>query len=233
MPEWRVIGSNPMGSEAGQLSSTQAEQKYAPCVFVTDDDASVREAIGFLLTAEGVDYMLCASATELLDEITPYHRGCILLDVRMPGLDGLQAQQVLNERGLRLPVIFISGHADVSTAVRAVQAGALDFLEKPFDDELLLEKIRNALDLDQTEWESEHERADIEQRIASLTPRERQVIEGIFEGKLNKIIADDLDISVRTVEIHRANALDKIGARNSSDMIRLVLSSRSYRDWLL
>jgi FixJ family two-component response regulator len=151
----------------------------------------------------------------------------------MPGLDGLQAQHALNERGLRLPVIFISGHADVSTAVRAVQAGALDFLEKPFDDELLVEKIRNAIELDQSEWESAHEREDIEQRIASLTPRERQVVEGILEGKLNKIIADDLDISVRTVEIHRANALDKIGARNSSDMIRLVLSSHSYRDWLL
>lgn len=222
-----------MVSEAGKLRKTQAEREYAPCVFVTDDDASVREAIGFLLTAEGLDYRLCASADELLGEITPQHRGCILLDVRMPGLDGLQAQQVLNERAIGLPVIFISGHADVSTAVRAVQAGALDFLEKPFDDELLLEKIRNALDLDQTEWEHEYEREDIEQRIASLTPRERQVVEGILEGKLNKIIADDLDISVRTVEIHRANALEKIGARNSSDMIRLVLSSHSYRDWLL
>jgi FixJ family two-component response regulator len=208
-------------------------QTYAPCVFVTDDDASVREAIGFLLGAEGLDYRLCASADELLESVTPEHRGCILLDVRMPGLDGLQAQHALNERGLRLPVIFISGHADVSTAVRAVQAGALDFLEKPFDDELLVEKIRNAIELDQSEWESAHEREDIEQRIASLTPRERQVVEGILEGKLNKIIADDLDISVRTVEIHRANALDKIGARNSSDMIRLVLSSHSYRDWLL
>jgi FixJ family two-component response regulator len=208
-------------------------QAYAPCVFVTDDDASVREAIGFLLGAEGLDYRLCASADELLESVTPEHRGCILLDVRMPGLDGLQAQHALNERGLRLPVIFISGHADVSTAVRAVQAGALDFLEKPFDDELLVEKIRNAIELDQSEWESAHEREDIEQRIASLTPRERQVVEGILEGKLNKIIADDLDISVRTVEIHRANALDKIGARNSSDMIRLVLSSHSYRDWLL
>lgn len=208
-------------------------QAFAPCVFVTDDDASVREAIGFLLGAEGLDYRLCASADELLESVTPDHRGCVLLDVRMPGLDGLQAQTALNERGLRLPVIFISGHADVSTAVRAVQAGALDFLEKPFDDELLVEKIRNAIELDQSEWESAHEREDIEQRIASLTPRERQVVEGILEGKLNKIIADDLDISVRTVEIHRANALEKIGARNSSDMIRLVLSSHSYRDWLL
>lgn len=205
----------------------------APCVFVTDDDDSVREAIAFLLDSEGLDYMLCSSADELLDNVTPDHRGCILLDVRMPGLDGLQAQQKLNDRDIRLPVIFISGHADVSTAVRAVQAGALDFVEKPFDDELLIEKIRNATDLDREEWENEIERDEIEQRVLALTPRERQVVEGILEGKLNKIIADDLDISVRTVEIHRANALEKIGARNSSEMIRMVLSSYSYRNWLL
>ncbi|NBB92437.1 MAG: response regulator [Gammaproteobacteria bacterium] len=205
----------------------------APCVFVTDDDDSVREAIAFLLRSEELDFQLCASAEELLERVGPDHRGCILLDVRMPGMDGLQAQRALNERGIRLPVIFISGHADVSTAVRAVQAGALDFVEKPFEDELLVEKIRNALDLDLEEWQSEIERDDIERRILSLTPRERQVVEGILEGKLNKIIADDLDISVRTVEIHRANALEKIGARNSSQMIRMVLSSHSYRDWLL
>jgi FixJ family two-component response regulator len=214
-------------------TSSQPERTYAPCVFVTDDDASVRDAIGFLLQSEQLDHLLCATADELLEMVSPQHRGCILLDVRMPGLDGLQAQQVLNERGIRMPVIFISGHADISTAVRAVQAGALDFLEKPFDDELLLEKVRNALDLDQSDWESQHERDDIEQRIAALTPRERQVVEGILDCKLNKIIADDLDISVRTVEIHRANALDKLGARNSSEMIRMVLSSHSYRDWLL
>ncbi|MDZ7791207.1 MAG: response regulator [Xanthomonadales bacterium] len=212
---------------------TAQERARAPCVFVTDDDDSVREAIAFLLDSEGLDYMLCASADELLDAVTAEHRGCILLDVRMPGLDGLQAQQLLNERGIRLPVIFISGHADVSTAVRAVQAGALDFVEKPFDDELLVEKVRNATDLDREEWENEIERDEIERRILSLTPRERQVVEGILEGKLNKIIADDLDISVRTVEIHRANALEKIGARNSSEMIRMVLSSHSYRNWLL
>lgn len=213
--------------------STASDQARAPCVFVTDDDDSVREAIAFLLDSEQLDYMLCGSADELLAAVTPDHRGCILLDVRMPGLDGLQAQQVLNERGIRLPVIFISGHADVNTAVRAVQAGALDFVEKPFDDELLVEKIRNATELDREEWENEIERDEIEQRIVSLTPRERQVVEGILEGKLNKIIADDLDISVRTVEIHRANALEKIGARNSSEMIRMVLSSHSYRNWLL
>jgi FixJ family two-component response regulator len=209
------------------------DRTRAPCVFVTDDDDSVREAIAFLLDSEGLDYMLCASADELLDNVVPGHSGCILLDVRMPGLDGLQAQQILNERGIRLPVIFISGHADVSTAVRAVQAGALDFVEKPFDDDLLLEKIRNATELDREERENDVERDEIEARIGSLTPREREVVEGILEGKLNKIIADDLDISVRTVEIHRANALDKIGARNSSEMIRFVLSSPSYRDWLL
>lgn len=212
---------------------TSSGRAPAPCVFVTDDDDSVREAIAFLLESERLNYRLCASAEALLDAVTPAHRGCILLDVRMPGFDGLQAQEALKERGIRLPVIFISGHADVSTAVRAVQAGALDFVEKPFEDELLIEKIRNATELDLAERENEIERDEIERRVVTLTPRERQVVEGILEGKLNKIIADDLDISVRTVEIHRANALDKIGARNSSEMIRMVLSSSSYRNWLL
>lgn len=208
-------------------------ERYQPCVFITDDDEAVRGAISFLLQAEGLRHETSASADELLGKITPDHRGCILLDVRMPGMDGLELQDRLNDLGIRLPIIFISGHADVAIAVRAVQAGALDFVEKPFDDEQLLEKIHNALDLDRTEWHRQIDREDIEQRLDSLTPRERQVMEGILEGKLNKIIADDLDISVRTVEIHRANVLHKLEARNSSEMIRMVLSSQSYRDWLL
>lgn len=186
-----------------------------------------------MLQAEGLPHETSASAAELLDKITPDHRGCILLDVRMPGMGGLELQTALAGRGIRLPIIFISGHADVGTAVRAVQAGALDFIEKPFDDEQLLEKINNALELDKTEWYGQADREQIERALQSLTPRERQVMEGILEGKLNKIIASDLDISVRTVEIHRANVLDKLEARNSSEMIRKVLSSYSYRDWLL
>lgn len=202
-------------------------------VFVTDDDKEVRAAIAFLLKSEGVPYRLAESADDLLAQIGPDARGCILLDVRMPGMDGLELQRELNHRRITLPIIFISGHADISTAVRAIREGALDFVEKPFEDEQLLDKIQNALELDRIERRELATREEIEQRISTLTPREKEVMEGILEGKLNKIIADDLDISVRTVEIHRANAMHKLEARNSSEMIRMVLSSDSYRDWLL
>jgi len=202
-------------------------------VFVTDDDDAVREAICFLLESRDIDHTLAASGEELLKTITPDDRGCILIDVRMPGMNGLQLQQALNERRIRLPVIFISGHADINTAVRAIQAGALDFIEKPFNDDVLLEKIHNALELDSGERQDLPSRDEVEERLSMLTPREREVMEGILEGKLNKIIAHDLDISVRTVEIHRANMMEKLEARNSSEMMRMVLSSPSYRNWLL
>lgn len=202
-------------------------------VFITDDDEGVRKAICFLLESEGLDHVLTGSAEELLDTITPKDRGCILLDVRMPGMDGLELQRELNSRNIDMPIIFISGHADISTAVRAIHAGALDFVEKPFDDEQLLEKVYNALEIDCSERNDQASREDIEARLDTLTPREREVMEGILEGKLNKIIAGDLDISVRTVEIHRANLMQKLEARNSSELIRMVLSSPSYRNWLL
>ena len=202
-------------------------------VWVADDDKAVLEAIGFMLDNHDLPYRLFDSAEAMLDVLGPSDRGCLLLDVRMPGMDGLVLQDRLREAGIRRPVVFISGHGDIGTAVRAVQAGALDFLEKPFDAELLLEKLDNALEMDQVEQAGTAAVADVEARLAKLTPREREVMEGILEGKLNKVIAGELDISVRTVEIHRSNVLDKLEARNGSDLVRLVLSSYSYRDWLL
>jgi len=202
-------------------------------VWVADDDREVREAIAFMLNSHGRDYRLFESAEDMLGALTPADRGCLLLDVKMPGLDGLALQDRLRQAGIVMPVIFISGHGDIRTAVRAVQAGALDFLEKPFDAELLLEKLDNALQIDHAGQAEQAAIADIEDRLARLTPREREVMEGMLEGKLNKLIAADLDISVRTVELHRAHVLDKLGARNGSELVRLVLSTPSYRDWLL
>ena len=202
-------------------------------VYLVDDDPDVRHAIAFLLEAEGLPVRAFGSPDELLDVVTPRDAGCFVLDVRLPGMNGLELQEALKERRIRLPVLFISGHGDIPMAVRAVNAGALDFLEKPFRDETLLEKVRNALELDRTAQEVLHERQEIERRIDSLTPREREVMEGILEGKLNKIIAYDLDVSVRTVEVHRAHVLSKLGARNSSELVRMALSTDRYRDWLL
>lgn len=202
-------------------------------VFLVDDDPDVREAISFLLTAEGLAVESFASPREILDYITPDHAGCFLLDVRLPDMNGLELQEALQKRNIRLPIIFISGHGDIPMAVRAINAGALDFIEKPFNDELLLEKVNNALEINRSEREFHRDKLEVEKRLATLTPREREVMEGILKGKLNKIIAYDMGVSVRTVEVHRAHVLEKLGARNSSDMVRLVLSTDPYKEWLL
>lgn len=202
-------------------------------VYLVDDDPDVRDAIVFLLENEGLPVRAFGEPQPLLDELDGSSRGCMVLDVRLPQMDGLQLLEALRKRSVEMPAIFISGHGDIPMAVRAVQAGALDFLEKPFRDEVLLEKVNNGLELDRHARESHSERLAVERRLEELTPREREVMEGMLQGKLNKIIASDLDVSVRTVEVHRANVLDKLHARNSSDMVRLVLSTDRYRDWLL
>lgn len=202
-------------------------------IYLVDDDPDVREAMTFLLESEDLPVKAFAEPRPLLDELDRDSRGCMILDVRLPQMDGLQLLEALRERGVEMPAVFISGHGDIPLAVRAVQAGALDFLEKPFRDDLLLEKVHNGLEIDRAARESHAERAAVEQRLEELTPREREVMEGMLQGKLNKLIASDLDVSVRTVEVHRANVLDKLHARNSSDMVRMVLSTERYRDWLL
>ena len=218
---------------ASDSQSVDSRHSDSARVFLADDEAEVRDAICFMLEARGLDCTAVACPLKLLELLTPDHRGCVLLDVRMPKMNGLELHRELLATGITMPVVFISGHGDVRMAVRAVQAGALDFLEKPFDNEQLLEKITNAIELDRMAATRRGQSADIEARLATLTPREREVMEGLLEGKLNKLIAGDLSISVRTVELHRAKVLEKLQARNSSDLVRMVLSSPSYRDWLL
>ncbi|MCC5858375.1 MAG: response regulator transcription factor [Ectothiorhodospiraceae bacterium] len=202
-------------------------------VYLVDDDPDVRDAVSFLLTTERYRVKAFDSPEALLDFITEQHIGCLLLDVRLPGMDGLELQRELQRRNIRLPVLFISGHGDIPLAVRAINAGALDFIEKPFADELLLEKVDNALELSRNQRHEHAERIDVERRLNRLTPREVEVMEGILLGKLNKVIAYELDVSVRTVEVHRAHLLEKLDARNSSDLVRMVLSTDKYRNWLL
>lgn len=202
-------------------------------VIVVDDDPDVRDAATLLLSTAGYPVEALSTAEELLERIGPADRGCMVLDVRLPGMSGLALQQDLQARGVRMPVVFISGHGDIPMAVEAVNAGALDFLEKPFDDEALLERVEKALALDHERAEHAQAVATIEERIESLTPREREVMEQIVRGKLNKLIAADLGLSIRTVEVHRARVLEKMRARNGSEMVRLVLSTPAYRDWLV
>lgn len=202
-------------------------------VFLVDDDADVRDAVSMLLSTADHKVEVFATAQELLDRIKPEDAGCMVLDVRLPGMDGLELQRALYRQGIRMPVIFITGHGDIPMAVRAVNAGALDFLEKPFDDDKLLERVEEALAHDREQREIAERRATIEERLATLTPREREVMEEILKGKLNKVIAADLDLSTRTVEVHRARILEKLHVRNVSAMVRLVLSTPEYKDWLL
>jgi FixJ family two-component response regulator len=201
-------------------------------VILVDDDADVRDALSLLLSAAAYPVEALASAEALLEAVTPSDRGCLILDVRLPGMNGLALQQALRGRGIQLPIVFISGHGDIPMAVEAVHAGAMDFLEKPFDDGALIERVDRALALDREQ--ADHDRAvqAIAERVDSLTPREREVMEQILRGKLNKVIASDLDLSTRTVEIHRARVFDKLSARNGPELVRLVLSTPAYRDWL-
>jgi len=198
-----------------------------PRVFVVDDDPFVRESVAMLLEAHGLDTAAYGSGTEFLDAVSADHRGCVLLDVRLPDMTGLEVQSRLAEIPLRMPVIIITAFADVALAVRAMKAGAADFIQKPYTDDVLLESVRTAMDGADRSSADAVAAAETEGRIARLTPREREVMEGLVLGKQNKQIAYDLGISPRTVEIHRARVLEKMEARTHSHLVRLVITSRA------
>src|SRR5678815_4418047 len=197
--------------------------KSPPTVFVVDDDAPVRDGLKLLLRSVGHRVETCASAQEFLDLYTDDRPGCLVLDVRMPGMSGLDLQERLNERRAILPIIFITGHGDVPMAVEALQAGALDFLQKPFRDQELLDRIARALEKDASNRRELVELKQIAARFAELTPRERAVMDLVVQGKANKVIAGDLDISQRTVEIHRARVMEKTQAGSLAHLVRMVL----------
>jgi two-component system response regulator FixJ len=199
-------------------------------VHVVDDEDDVRDAVGMLLESVGLPAATYASAAEFLETCDGTRPGCVVLDVRLPGMNGLAAQEAMADAGIGLPVVFISGHGDIPMAVRAVQAGALDFLEKPFSDQDLLDCVHRALELDAQQRRSREAEAEVERNLDALTPREREVLEKLLEGKVNKVIARELDVSTRTVEIHRSRVLHKMGVANVSQLVRLVLSSERYRD---
>lgn len=208
--------------------SSAFTRKHAT-VFVVDDEADVRDSVSLLMRSAGLAVETFATAHEFLQAGVWQRPGCLVLDVRMPGLSGLAAQQQLLERGIALPVIFISGHGDIAMAVRAVRAGALDFLEKPFSDQALLDCVHKALELDASNREHIAAAARLERNLNLLTPREWEVMAQLVEGKVNKIIARELRVSTRTVEIHRARVLHKMGVSNVSQLVRVVLSSERYR----
>jgi two-component system, LuxR family, response regulator FixJ len=198
-------------------------KERAPVVFIVDDDEAVRSSLRLLLKSVGLVPAAMGSAREFLQKYEPTQPGCLVLDVRMPEMSGLELQEQLNLLGAVIPVIFITGHGDVPMAVEAMQAGAFDFLQKPFRDQDLIDRIQRALEKDRANRTVLDERAAIRQRLESLTPREREVLDMVASGKPNKVMASDLGVSQRTVEIHRSRVMEKMGATSLAQLVRMVM----------
>lgn len=194
-------------------------------VHIVDDDEAVRRSTGFMLKTSGFAVRSHVSGVAFLKELKTLEPGAILLDVRMPEMDGLEVQQALRERGVTLPVIILTGHGDVSVAVQAMKAGAIDFLEKPFEKQVLMAALDTAFQRIEDANVQQAQASDAAVRIAVLSPREREVLEGLVQGLPNKTIAYDLGISPRTVEVHRANLMTKLGVSSLSDALRIAFAA--------
>ena len=194
-------------------------------VYIVDDDQSIRHAMELLMRSVGLDYEIFHSADDFLTGHTNDRAGCLVLDIRMPGMGGLELQEQLNELGSTLPIIFITGHGDVPMAVEAMQKGAVDFIQKPFRDQELLDRVREALQTDRERRNEREEKAEIHSRMQKLTNREREVLELVVTGKPNKVIAYELGVSQRTVEIHRARVMEKMQAKSLADLVRMHMAS--------
>lgn len=201
-----------------------ADTRY---VFVIDDDDAARDSLGMLLEASGYAVETFASARSFLDRIEGLPGGCALVDIRMPEMGGLELQAALKERGMDVPVVFVTGHADVPVAVRAMRAGAVDFVEKPFEAEVILGAVERALAYAAARREQSDAATAARARVSQLTEREREVFAQLVEGHPNKVIAANLNISPRTVEIHRSRVMDKTGARSLSDLVRMALAANN------
>jgi len=195
-------------------------------VYLVDDDPSVRRSVSFMLKTSGHRVATYESGNELLKVARDLSDGCILLDIRMPGLDGLETQAALRDLGVAFPIIIMTGHGDVSLAVKAMKAGAVDFIEKPFDTDVLLSALQEGFSRLSTKAATGERKKDAEVRLQALTPRERDVLEGLAQGLPNKTIAYDLGISPRTVEIHRANLMTKLDVRSLSEALRIAFAAR-------
>ena len=197
------------------------------CVYVIDDDSAMRESLEFLVSSVGMQVHSFPSASDFLDRVDPHASGCIVLDVRMPGMSGRDLQEQLGQNRFAMPVIIVTGHADVPMAVRALKAGAYDFIEKPFNDQVLLDCIQRALEEESQSKVRLDRQREIDARIATLTPRERQVMEMVVSGMANKQVAAELGLSEKTIEVHRKHVMEKMGAGNVADLIRMALAGTS------
>jgi RNA polymerase sigma factor (sigma-70 family) len=201
--------------------STPTDDKQT--VFIVDDDLAIRHAMTLLVQSVGLESRAFATANDFLERFDSCSAGCLVLDIRMPGLSGLELQQRLLELGVSIPIIFITGHADVPMAVEAMQKGAFAFIQKPFRDQELLESISEAMIAGSRERRRQETRSEVEARLQALTPREHEVMDLVVAGKPNKVIAFELGVSQRTVEVHRARVMEKMEARSLADLVRMNL----------
>jgi len=205
------------------MATPTKDNPRKPAVYIVDDDDGMRRALTTLMTTVGYTAVPYARPTEFLAKYDPNQPGCLVLDVRMPEMSGLEVQQQLNRSGSMLPVILVTGHGDIPMAVQAMKDGAFEFLQKPFRDQDLLDRINAALKLDAENRREVNRHADLRKRAESLTPREREVMALVVDGRANKVIAIDLGLSERTVEIHRANVMEKMGARSVAHLVKMHL----------
>jgi FixJ family two-component response regulator len=197
-------------------------QKDSPLVYVVDDDDAIRDSLSLLLQSIGIEHAVFSSANDFLEAYDRDQHACLVTDIRMPGLSGLELQQRLNEERAYIPVIFITGHGDVPMAVNAMKSGAADFIQKPFRDQDLLDRIQRALERDSETRQSRVEERVIRARLALLTPRETEVMQRVVKGHANKVIAMDLGVSQRTVELHRARVMHKLKMRSLADLVSAI-----------
>src|SRR5690606_842171 len=205
-------------------ASASRDARRQPAIYIVDDDDGMRRALSVLMSTVGYQIIAFDKPTEFLEKFDPNQHGCLVLDVRMPQMSGLEVQQELNRRGAMLPVIMMTGHGDIPMAVQAMKDGAFDFLQKPFRDQELLDRINSALKQDAENRQMVQRHADMRRRAESLTPREREVMALVVDGRANKVIAIDLGLSERTVEIHRANVMEKMGARSVAHLVKMNLT---------
>lgn len=201
-----------------------------PAIYIVDDDDGMRRALSVLMSTVGYQAVAFDKPGEFLEKFDANQHGCLVLDVRMPQMSGLEVQQELNRRGAMLPVIMVTGHGDIPMAVQAMKDGAFDFLQKPFRDQELLDRINSALKQDAENRQMVQRHADMRRRAESLTPREREVMALVVDGRANKVIAIDLGLSERTVEIHRANVMEKMGARSVAHLVKMHLTLAGQAD---
>ena len=205
------------------MVDAKSETQVEPTVFVVDDDEAIRKALSLLLKSVNIISETYESAQEFLDAYDPSRPGCLVLDVRMPGMSGLDLQKHLADKGITIPIVIITGHGDVPMAVEAVKMGAVEFIEKPFRDQVLLESVQKGINLDAELRVDAAERAKIAERLDQLTTREKQVMELVVAGKPNKAIASELELSQKTVEFHRAHVMEKSGANSVAELVRMAL----------